>query len=140
MANISKEPYYMTFYKDLSLLHSIHNKQSLFFAQVLSRMDGEQVVCLTPRARKQIMLEIDSKSKNPLATARQMLSKLVKENLIVSMGGGDYMVNPKLYGYSNIRNTINNKHDIFMKLRYSQNDKKIILVGKSETNVNEELK
>ena len=123
--NNAKEPYYMTFYRDVSLLHSIHNQQTLFFAEVISRMDGKNIVSLTPGVRKKIIKAIGSKTDNPLASARQLLNKLVKSELIASQGGGDYMVNPKIYGHSNMRMNIKEKDEVFLKIKYTQEGREI---------------
>ena len=132
--NNAKEPYYMTFYKDISLLHSIHNQQSLFFAEMIARMDSNNIVSLTPNVRKKIIAAIGSKTEDPLATARQLLSKLVKVELIASQGGGDYMVNPKIHGHSNLRQKINDKSEVFLKIKYTD-EGRLLAVGEDSDEV-----
>jgi len=68
---MKKAKYYMTFYKDIALLHSICNKQTLFFAEMVSRMDSDQMVQMTPYIRKQIIEVIGVNATDNLAAARQ---------------------------------------------------------------------
>ena len=120
----------MTFYKDIALLHSIMNKQSLFFAELVSRMDEQQRVHLSTFVRHEVMAAIKSTTSDDLATCRQMLNKLVKCELITSMGGSTYMINPRIHGHSNVSGSIKEKEEVYIKLRYNLKDKeRTISVG-----------
>jgi len=120
----------MTFYKDISALHGIHNQQTLFFSELLARMDGDQLVHLTPHVRLEIMKRIGSVSKEPLHQARQALNKLKNKNLITSCGGGTWMINPRLHGHSNLKEAIEKKEAIFLKIKYGKKEEREIYVGK----------
>ena len=123
-----KEKYFMTFYRDLALLHTIANKQTLFFAHMVSRMDDSQIVQMTPYVRKQIMDLIEAKQKNRLAGAAQYIDKLIKEGLVVNVGDGAYMINPRIHGHTNWKESIATKDKLFTELRiqYRENgDRKI---------------
>lgn len=122
---MKKAKYYMTFYKDIALLHSICNKQTLFFAEMVSRMDSDQMVQMTPYIRKQIIDVIGVKSTDKLAAARQYLSKLADSNLIANNNDGAYMVNPKIHGHNNFLNAIEKKTEIFLKIKYSKSGKRV---------------
>ena len=116
---MKKAPYFMTFYKDIALLHAICNKQTLFFAAMVSRMDADQVVPMPPYVRKQIVDEVRIVSKNKLGVAKQYLHRLKKAGLIADLGGGAYMINPRLHGRNNMQNSIDKKAERFMKIIYS---------------------
>lgn len=118
----------MIFYEDLAKLHAITNKQTLFFAGMLSRMDNDNVVQMTPYIRESIMDEIGTLSKDKLAVARQYLRTLVLSELIVDIGKGAYMVRPKFSGFSNMTSSINKKQERFIRLRYGK-EGRVIEVG-----------
>jgi len=117
-----KEEYFMTFYRDIALLHAIANKQTLFFSHMVSRMDKDQIIQMTPYVRKQIMDLIGATQKNKLAGASQYIDKLIKSELIASVGDGAYMINPRIHGYTNWKESIATKHRQFteLRLRYSE--------------------
>jgi len=121
----------MLFCEDLALLHSICNKQTLFFAEMLSRMDGDQVVQMTSYTRKQIVTAIGSNSKNKLNVARQYLKQLADAELVVDLGDGAYMVNPQIAGFTNIAKIINDKADIFLQIKYSKDAEREISINPS---------
>jgi hypothetical protein len=125
---MKKKKYYMTFYEDIALLHSVANKQTLFLSSMVARMDGDNVVQMTPYVRKAIMDEIGTKSKDKLTLARQYIKTLSSAGLIADIGDGAYMINPKLYGFSNIASSADKKQDKFIKIKYKKN-KRTIEVG-----------
>ena len=127
---MKKARYYMTFYKDIALLHSICNKQTLFFAAMASRMDDKQVVQMTPYIRKEIMDEIRTKSKDKLGAAKQYLFRLKESGLVADIGGGAYMINPRIHGRNNMQSSIDSKTETFMRIKYSANgERKDITCG-----------
>jgi len=86
------------FFDNLALMHTVANKQTMFFGYMLSRMNDDNHVSMTIYHRKLAMEQIGSTAKKPLNMARQYLHLLVKANLIVCLGGSEYMVNPKFAG------------------------------------------
>jgi len=114
-----KKKYAMLFCEDIALLHTICNKQTMFFAEMISRMDGDQVVQMTPYTRKQLVSLIGSKSGAPLNVARQYLKQLSDSNLIADLGDGAYMINPRVAGFNNIAKMVEEKSDLYIRLRYS---------------------
>ena len=124
----------MLFCEDIALLHSICNKQTLFFAEMLNRMDGDQVVQMTSYVRKQIVTVIGSKSDNKLNVARQYLKQLSDAGLVADLGDGAYMVNPKIAGFTNIAKIVNDKADIFLQIKYSADDSREISVSATGKN------
>lgn len=124
----------MLFCQDIALLHSICNKQTLFFAEMLNRMDGDQVVQMTSYIRKQIVDAIVSKSENKLNVARQYLKQLSDAGLVADLGDGAYMVNPKIAGFTNIAKIVDNKSEIFLNIKYSSNKKREISVVVKDEN------
>lgn len=127
-----KKKYAMLFCEDIALLHSICNKQTLFFAEMLSRMDGDQVVQMTPYTRKQIVTMIGSQSGNKLNIARQYLKQLADAGLVVDLGDGAYMINPKVAGFTNIASIVNEKADIFLQVKYTAECKREISVSSTK--------
>ena len=97
---MKNEQYFMTYYKNLAMLKGLYNKDSLFFATMISRADADLVVRMTAGMKIEIIDAIGSKSKKPANLARQYLSRLVKLNLIANLGGGDYKINPLICGFS----------------------------------------
>ncbi len=124
-----KKKYAMLFCEDIALLHSICNKQTLFFAEMLNRMDGDQVVQMTSYVRKQIVTVIGSKSDNQLNVARQYLKQLSDAGLVADLGDGAYMVNPKIAGFTNIAKIVNDKADVFLQIKYTANAEREISVS-----------
>lgn len=128
MKEQKKEKYFMTFYKDIALLHSIANKQTLFFMEMVLRMDSEQNVQMTQAVREKIMLSIGSKEKNLTNGASQYLKHLKELGLIRDKGKGEYMVNPKIHGFSNDAFAIQRKSEIFMNIKYTKDGGRTITV------------
>jgi predicted GIY-YIG superfamily endonuclease len=122
------EKYFILFSNDLKFIKPIANKQTLFFLGMLSRMDNDNVVQMTPYIRESIMDEIGTLSKDKLAVARQYLRTLVLSELIVDIGKGAYMVRPKFSGFSNTTSSINKKQERFIRLRYGK-EGRVIEVG-----------
>ena len=120
----------MTFYKDISLLHSLHNQQTLFYSELLARMENNQLVHLTPNVRKQIVKNIGSTTSDPLRFVRQMLDKLKKKGLISPCGGSTWVINPRLHGHSNLKSVIEKKEKIFLKITYGDHDEREMYAGK----------
>jgi len=124
-----KKKYAMLFCEDIALLHSICNKQTLFFAEMLNRMDGDQVVQMTAYTRKQIVEAIGSNSGNKLNIARQYLKQLSDAGLVADLSDGAYMVNPRIAGFTNIAKVVDSKASLFIKLKYSAKGGRELSVG-----------
>lgn len=122
---MKKRPYFMIFYEDLALLHQTANKQTMFFMQMLSKMDKDQIVQMTGYVRKNIISHVSPGNENKLELARQYLKRLSKDGLIRNVGDGAYMINPKISGYSNVDKFQNEKSEIFIKLKYKHGKRKI---------------
>ncbi|MDH5552798.1 MAG: hypothetical protein OEX82_05640 [Nitrosomonas sp.] len=120
----SKEKYLYFFYRDLALLHGARNKRISFFAEMASRMDDKQVVNMTANQKKKIMKLIDPDSKDPLNAANQYLKTLVRINYIRSMGGGDYMINPGIFGRTNFRDDIEKRCSEYISITRGGNKRK----------------
>jgi len=99
-----KSPF-VTYYENIAKLSTVANKRTLFLAHMLYRMEYEKslnmlVVDLTPRIKRQIISEISDSCKDPLNSAKQYISHLVKADLIKSIGSGAYTVDPSSYSYA----------------------------------------
>jgi len=127
---MKKNPYYMTFYKDLALLQSVYNKQTLFLSEMISRMDGENIVQMTSYTRKAIIDAIGAKSNDKLALARQYIKTLSKAGVISDIGDGAYMVIPRVFGFSSLTSLSNKKQERYIKIKYSPKGRQIS-VGES---------
>ena len=115
----------MIFYEDLALLQQTVNKQTLFLAHMVSRMDSDNIVQMTPYVREAIIIDIGCETKNKLALARQYLKILCDDGLVSDLGKGAYMVVPKLFGFSNIANAVDKKQDKYIKIKYSNKGRSI---------------
>ena len=125
-----KEPYFMTFYRDIGMLHGLYNKESLFFAYMLANANHELVVHLNSKLKSDIMEKIGSRAKIKRNAADQQLRKLKELGLIRSLGGGSYMVNPHIHGFSNNVeriNTLKAKY-IEVRTRYSEAGRETAMV------------
>jgi len=105
---------FLTYYEHLAKLSQVANKQTLFFAHLLLKMEyheesKQNIVSLTPRDKKQILKAIQKPSKdgsipkesvNPLRLASQYLSRLQGVGLIKYIGDCSYAIDPRSYGYS----------------------------------------
>ena len=123
---------FMTYYEHIAKLSVIANKQTLFLAHALSRAEFDYdlkqlVVELSPRIKKQILLDIGAKSKNPLNLAKGYLSQLTKAGLLKFIGSGTYAIDPESYSYSKyISKELRQRSTrIFDKLTYESNGKEI---------------
>ncbi len=128
----------MIFYEDLSLLHSIANKQTLFFAGMISRMDTDNVVQMTRYVRNQIITEIGSKTTNKLNLAKSYLHQIVDSGLAKDMGDGAYMVLPKIAGFTNFGGPINSKMDKWIRIEYKGKERKITVGNMTESQSDDE--
>ena len=96
---------FMCYYENLAKLSIVANKQTMFLAHMLYRMEwnkesGQYMVNLNSFIKRQILKDIGCESKDPQTLSRQYVSKLVKSGLIKSIGGGTYIVDPISYGGS----------------------------------------
>lgn len=96
---------FMSYYEHIAKLSLVANKQTLFLAHILSRLEFNRstkqlIVDLPPRVRRQILEDLGIESKDPLNLAKGYIRQLVKAGLIKSIGGGSYVVDPESYGYS----------------------------------------
>ena len=123
-----KRKHFMIFYQDIALLHSVANKQTLFFAEMMARMDGDNIVQMTPYIRELIVDNIGSKTNNKLALARQYIKTLSDAGLIIDIGKGAYMVAPKIAGFSCNDQFIKSKQAKFLKITYLK-DKRSMSMG-----------
>lgn len=125
-------------YNGIALLHTIANKQTMFFGYMLSRMDEDNLVSMTPNQRRQAMEDIGSKSSNPLVMARQHLHGLVKAGLITPLGGSDYMVNPlfanKIHDY---KRKVNQKYELYLTAVARADGSMEIEVGAQDAEIEE---
>ncbi len=121
---------YKMFFDGLALLHTIANHQTMFFAYLLSYMDDDNVVILNAGKKREIMKEIRYVGKDPLRAADQHLYKLKKVGLVTSMGGGNWMVNPKLAGnFGDYKFLVDKKVDLFLKITGKSNGTVIGTMG-----------
>ena len=96
---------YMCYYEHLAKLSRVANKQTLFLAHLLYRMewnsDAKQcIVSLTAYDKRTIIEAIGCDSKDPGQLARQYLARLCKSGLIRSIGGSAYLIDPQSYSGS----------------------------------------
>ena len=99
-----KKPF-MTYYESMAKMAVIANKKTNFLAHLLHRMEFDTekkilYVDVSPMIKRDILKAIGAESKNPLILASQYLSELQKADLIKSMGGGRYTVDPMSFGYA----------------------------------------
>ena len=130
---MKKLQYAMLFCRDLALLSSICNKQTMFFAGMIHRMDSDHVVQMTPYVRKKLISEVGSKTGNPSNLARQYLKGLSDAGLVASLGDGAYMVNPKIAGFTNIASIVDAKSEVFLKIKYSPDGSRELSVTSEKT-------
>ena len=99
-----KKPF-MTYYESMAKLAVIANKKTNFLSHLLHRMEFDTenkmlYVDVSPMIKRDILKAIGAESKNPLILASQYLSELQKADLIKSMGGGRYAIDPLSFGYA----------------------------------------
>ena len=95
----------MCYYEHIAKLAVVANKQTLFLAHMLSRMEYHQeqkmlFVDLTSLAKRDILTAIGAKTKNPLSLASQYINELQKAGLIKCMGKNRYAVDPQSFSYA----------------------------------------
>ena len=124
----------MIFYEDLALLHTTANKRTMFFAELISRMDADNVVNVNANIKREICKSINSKTNNPVDIASTYIKQLCRNGMLRSLGGGGYLVNPKIAGFSNYADTINKKMERWINVRYTKDGSREITVGHQKTN------
>ena len=96
---------YMCYYEHLAKLARVANKQTLFLAHLLYRMEFDKdakqwLVTLSSFDKRAIIHAIGSGTDDPLRMASQYLTKLCASGLFKSLGGGAYLVDPKSFSGS----------------------------------------
>ena len=96
---------FMCYYEHLAKLSRIANKQTLFLAHVLYRMEWNKeskqfIAYLTTAQKREIINAIGCDCKNPLNSVKQYIGALTKAGMIKSIGGGAYLIDPASYGGS----------------------------------------
>ena len=61
--------------------------------------------------------------------ARQYLKQLSDAGLVADLGDGAYMVNPKIAGFTNIANIVNDKSAIFLQVKYTSDARREISIS-----------
>jgi hypothetical protein len=100
-----KEKCFISYPEHIAKLAMVANKQTLFLAHMLSRMECHQeqkmlYVDLTSLAKRDILIAIGAKTKNPLSLASQYINKLQKAGLIKCIGKNRYAVDPQSFSYA----------------------------------------
>ena len=96
---------YMCYYGHLAKLSVVANKQTMFLAHMLYKMEfnseaKQMVVTLTSFDKRNIVKAIDSNTVDANRLANQYLRKLKDAGLIKSLGGGAWLIDPASYGSS----------------------------------------
>lgn len=97
---------YMCYYTHLAKLSVVANKQTLFLAHMLYRMEWHEeskqyVVNLNAHQKRDIMKAINFTGKTSLIRmANQYLNTISKSGLIQPAGGGMYLLDPRSYSGS----------------------------------------
>ena len=131
-----KEPYFMSFYKNVALLNQVYNVETKFLVQLMAKSNRDMVIHLTPCLKEEIMSTIGSDASNRAKAANKHLNSLKRKGIIASYGRGAYMINPKIHGYSNAHESIMSKNAKFieLKMKHSANgdlvDKEILVIDK----------
>lgn len=120
-----KKPF-MAYYEHIAKLSVIANKQTLFLSHLLCRMefkDGQLVVDMNAKVKREIMRALGGRSKDPLRLASQYLIKLQRAGLCKSLGEGRYQINPTCYSYGRyVSKDLRDKAGtIFLHTKYSDN-------------------
>ena len=114
---------FMSYFEHLAKLSEVANKQTMFLAHLLYRMefDGnlkQFIVSLSPHDKRKILKDIGCNSKAPLKLASQYIHILVKSELIKYVGGSAYLVCPKSYGsYKYIDKRLRDKNSMVYETR-----------------------
>lgn len=90
---------YMCYYAHLAKLSVVANKQTMFLAHMLYKMEWssearQMIVTLTSFDKRNIMKSLDSDTVDANRLANQYLRKLKDAGLIKSLGGGAWLVDP----------------------------------------------
>jgi len=95
----------MMYFDSMAKLTANMSKETKFFFHMLRLMEYHKeskmnIVNLSTHKRREIIKIITPESKDPLSLARQYLSRLNQQNRIKSIGGGAYLIDPRLFGYA----------------------------------------
>jgi len=119
---------FMSYFEHLAKLSEVANKQTMFLAHLLYRMEFESrskqfIVSLSPHDKRKILKDIGCESKAPLKLASQYIHILVKSELIQYVGGSAYLVCPKSYGsYKYIDKQLRDKNSRIYETRVFSED------------------
>ena len=114
---------FMCYYEHLAKLARVANKQTMFLAHMLYRMEWndttkQMVVNLTAFDKRSIMKEITPECENMNRLANRYLSALTEAGLIKSIGGGAFLVDPQSYGgHKYISKQLRNKSSLIYETR-----------------------
>jgi hypothetical protein len=120
-----KKPF-ITYYEHIAKLATVANKQTLFLAHLLHRMEFDEenkimYVDLSPMIKREIIRDIGAASKKPALLASQYLNTLQKAGLIKSIGSSRWLIDPMSYTYGSFvpKNLRERSSRIFNELVYS---------------------
>lgn len=120
--------HYFAYYEHLAKLATIANKQTMFLAHLLYKMEWDKetkvnIVVLATKTKKEIMKKVSPElaENKLLLSADQYLHKLKKANFIKNIDSGVWVINPSCFGqYKHAKKKYRDeKTKIFMRLEYN---------------------
>lgn len=118
-----KEPYFMSFYKNVAILNQVYNIETKFLVQLMAHSDRDMIIDLSPRLKNVIMSNIGSSAEDKSKAANKHLNSLKRKGVIASAGRGAYMINPKIHGYNNAHKSIMDKNAKFIEMKIAIDSK-----------------
>lgn len=91
----SDEPPFVKLYlADIGLLHNISGSDMNVFHELIKVMQYNNILDLTPRLKTVMLSNLGWKTMSALNSS---ISRLKKESMLISLGRGSYLVNPKFF-------------------------------------------
>ena len=78
----------------IGIMAPMLNKQTIFLMYLLTEIDEEGKINLNPAIKLRLFSKIGSNSTNPASAVTKYLAMYCKADIMTSMGGGEYYINP----------------------------------------------
>ncbi|EKJ5694731.1 hypothetical protein PJO24_004973 [Salmonella enterica] len=127
------EPPYVKIYIDdlCSIVNAPGALKDVLFL-ILRKLDYDGYIALSTRYRREMCSFLGIKD----GTLRNRLAALVKQGIISSCGGNEYMANPNLFARGDWKSIIEQRRDFELKIRYTADGQKTITTVPIEVSIN----
>ena len=117
----SPPKYVMMFLEDISYLHHLPKNAMQVFGELLVMIDYKSSHIRVTAYDKKIIAKRCGLTTN---TVNAAISRLTKSNMLIRLGGGSYMANPKYFGIGNMQKVLRQQSEIRLTFIYTPKGRK----------------